>query len=270
MNQPKTISLALLLAGLVASPAAVAHGVPAEQIAALTAGGAYAYLLSGMTHMVTGYDHLLFLFGVMFFLSRFVDIVKFITVFTIGHCITLLGATLLAVRADYYLVDAFIATSVIYIGFSNLDGFRRGLGIRAPNLLWMVFGFGLIHGFGLATRLLQLPLPETGMVSRILAFNVGVELGQVAALVVMAALLAMLRRRPAFAPFTIAANYGLIVAGALLCLMQLHSYSHHEAPDEFGWPADLHAHDHEAQRAQDARDSLMPDFTPTPPPETKP
>ena len=109
-----------------------------------------AYFWAGAVHMLTGYDHLLFLFGVMFFLTSFKDIVTFITAFTVGHSITLISATLYGVQANYFLIDAVIAISVIYKGFDNLDGFRRWFGIEPPNLLAMVFGFGLIHGFGLA------------------------------------------------------------------------------------------------------------------------
>lgn len=180
-------ALAALSAGVaVAAPSvAFAHGVPDAEVQRLANGGVFDYMISGAVHMITGYDHLLFLFGVMFFLTRFMDIAKFVTAFTIGHSITLLGATLLGVSANYYLIDAVIAISVIYKGFDNLDGFRKIFGMPAPNLLLMVLGFGLIHGFGLSARLQRLPLPEEGLVERIIAFNVGVELGQIAALVVL-------------------------------------------------------------------------------------
>lgn len=255
--KPNLLIVPCAALALAAGPA-YAHGVPPEQIQALVEGGPWAYLKSGAVHMVTGYDHLLFLFGVMFFLTRFGSIAKFVTVFTLGHSITLLGGTLLGIQANYYLIDAVIAISVIYKGFDNLDGFRRGLGIEPPSLLWMVFGFGLIHGFGLATRLQQLPLPEDGLVARILAFNVGVELGQIAALVVMVAALAALRRTASFRPFTIAANYGLVIAGALLFLMQMHGYLHTRHPDDLGFSSDLHEHDHE--RMRERRDNLLPNF----------
>jgi hypothetical protein len=175
--------------------------------------------------------------------------VKFITAFTIGHSITLLFATLAGISANYYLIDAVIAISVIYKGFDNLDGFRRKIGVEPPNLLWMVFAFGLIHGFGLAARLQQLPLPETGLVPRILSFNVGVELGQIAALLVMVALLAGWRRRKSFSPFSVVANGGLVAAGVMLFFMQMHGYQHSVYPDELGFSEDLHYHAHEAMRS---------------------
>jgi hypothetical protein len=164
---------------------------------------------------------------------------------TSGHSITLLLATLVGIKANYFLIDAVIAISVIYKGFDNTDGFRKTLGIAPPNLLAMVFLFGLVHGFGLSMRLQQLPLPQDGLILRILSFNVGVELGQIAALLVMVALLAGWRRRPSFATFTIVANYGLIVAGALLFLMQIHGYQHDAYPDAFGFSHDAHQHAHE-------------------------
>ena len=257
-----TSALALLLLMLSAVPA-LAHGVPDAEVQRLIGGGPLAYVRSGAVHMVTGYDHLLFLFGVMFFLTRFGQIAKFVTAFTLGHSITLLGATLGGIQANYFLIDAVIAISVIYKGFDNLDGFRKWLGTPPPNLLWMVFGFGLIHGFGLSTRLQKLPLPEEGLVVRIVAFNVGVELGQIAALLVMVAILTLWRRFATFPIFSRAANAGLIIAGGLLFLMQMHGYLHTTQPDEFGFPADNHFHEHErmdaaAQPPPPPRETLLP------------
>ena len=266
--QMKTSSDRIVLAALgvaallaMVGPAA-AHGVPDGEAQQLANGSVLDYMVSGAMHMVTGYDHLLFLFGVMFFLTRFWDIVKFITAFTIGHSITLLAATLFGVSANYYLIDAVIAISVIYKGFDNLDGFQKVFGMQPPNLLAMVFGFGLIHGFGLSARLQLLPLPDEGLIERIIAFNVGVELGQIAALVVMVALLAILRRLPIFEPFSRIANYGLVAAGALLFLFQMHGWLHTRYPDAFGFPADAHYHAHEyldsVEREREGRGTLMP------------
>ena len=249
-----------VVVSLVWLSAAQAHGVPEAEVQRLVDGGPLAYLRSGAVHMVTGYDHLLFLFGVMFFLTRFGQIAKFVTVFTLGHSITLLAGTLLGIKANYFLVDAVIAISVIYKGFDNLDGFQKWIGVRAPNLLLMVFGFGLIHGFGLSTRLQKLPLPKEGLIERILAFNVGVELGQLAALIVMVAVLALWRRSSTFPVFSRVANVGLIFAGCLLFLMQMHGWLHTTHPDDLGFSSDLHSHDH-ARMEEEARrrhpDSLM-------------
>ena len=239
----RTLLLILIMAAL-ASDAALAHGIHGSQLKAMNAGGPMAYLWAGALHMLTGYDHLLFLFGVMFFLTSFKDIVTFITAFTVGHSITLIAATLYGVQANYFLIDAVIAISVIYKGFDNLDGFRRWFGIAPPNLLGMVFGFGLIHGFGLATRLQAIGLPDDGLIPRLLAFNIGVEVGQIAALVVMTGVLALIRRLRWFAPFTAVANTFLVIAGTLLFLMQMHGYLHTTYPDDFGFSTNQHILDH--------------------------
>jgi hypothetical protein len=247
-------------AALIGTPA-LAHNISTEQQQVLAGGGPLDYAWSGAVHMLTGYDHLLFLFGVMFFLTTFRAIVKFVTAFTLGHSVTLLGATLLGIKANHYLIDAVIAISVIYKGFDNLDGFRRVIGIKPPSPLAMVLGFGLIHGFGLATRLQQLQLPEEGLVTRILAFNVGVELGQVAALIVMAWVLGLVREDAKdLGPFARVANGALMAAGVLLLLFQLHGYLHTVYPDEFGFSKDDHLHHHEEMDRfnRQMRDNLMP------------
>ena len=128
-----------------------------------------------------------------FFLTRFSDIVKFVTVFTLGHSITLIFATLFQITANYYLIDAVIAFSVIYKGFENLGGFKKWLSIKPPNLILMVFLFGLIHGFGLSTRLQQINLGDHDLIYSILSFNIGVELGQIAALSIVFPLLMLIR-----------------------------------------------------------------------------
>ena len=247
MTRKTAVSLSVGLIGSIAmAGAALAHAVPEHQRRALADGGHLDYAWSGAVHMLTGYDHLLFLFGVMFFLTRFGDILKFVTAFTIGHSITLLGATLLGIKANHYLIDAVIAVSVIYKGFDNLDGFRKGIGVKPPNALAMVFGFGLIHGFGLATRVQELQLPTQGLVTRILAFNVGVELGQVVALIGMVWVLSLVREDATdIGPFTRVANGGLLTAGALLLLFQLHGFIHTAYPEDLGFARDQHLHHHE-------------------------
>ncbi len=206
------------------SRSAEAHGISEASSQTMAHGGVLDYIWLGAEHMVTGYDHLLFLFGVIFFLTGFRDVVRFITAFTLGHCITLLGATLAGVTANAYLIDAVIALSVIYKGFENLGGFEKTLEIKPPNLLTMVFVFGLIHGFGLSTRLQELPLGDEGLVSRILAFNVGVELGQVAALALMLGFFKLWRTSSTFQRFSNIANGLLVLVGACLFLYQMNGY----------------------------------------------
>lgn len=239
---------------------ALSHGMSeADKLKALQASN-WEYVELGAIHMLTGYDHLLFLLGVMFFLFSFKDILKFITAFTIGHSITLILATLFEIKANYYLVDAVIALTVMYKAFDNLDGFKRFLNVKSPNLLLLVFIFGLIHGFGLSTRLQQLPLADHGLIAKILSFNIGVEVGQVLALIVMVAVLTMLRKLPFFDKFSKAANVLLMFIGFLLLLMQLHGYLHTQHPDEFPLNKDDHSHIHEdiSQNAQVVEFPILP------------
>jgi hydrogenase/urease accessory protein HupE len=228
---------------------AYAHGMSEAEKQTILDGGNLEFLKIGASHMLTGYDHLLFVFGIVFFLTTFMDVVKTITAFTIGHSITLITATLMGFTVNYFLIDAVIALSVCYIGYENLGGFRKFFE-KSPNLIWAVFIFGLIHGLGLSTRLQQLPLGEEGIVLRILSFNLGIELGQVAALCLMVALLYKWRHTQAFLQISTVSNNVLIVAGAFLFLMQMHGYSHTINPDEFGFPEDSHSHAHEKMESQ--------------------
>ncbi len=228
-----------------------AHGISDHAKQAMLEGGYLKYIWLGAEHMLTGYDHLLFLFGVLFFLKSFKDIVQFISAFTIGHCITLIGATFMGISANYYLVDAIIALTVCYKGFDNLDGFTKHLGFKkSPNLIGMVFLFGLIHGFGLSTRLQELPIGEKGttMLMNIISFNVGVELGQIVALTIMITLLAGFRSTGGFKKFSNIANSFLIFAGFYLFLMQMHGYSHsHDHTQDHNEVEHHNEHNHQTE-----------------------
>ncbi len=215
-----------LLALLCVSQLAFAHGMSEEEKQAIIEGGNLSYLWLGATHMLSGYDHLAFVFGIVFFLNSFRDIAKYVTAFTLGHSVTLIWATYQGIQINYYLIDAVIALSVSYIAFTNLGGFQKYLRIEAPNMLLMITGLGLIHGFGLSTRLQELPLDAEYLLLNIVTFNLGIELGQLAALVVMLILLRVWRDKESFRPFSRLANSGLMVMGGLLFLMQMHDYSH--------------------------------------------
>ena len=229
------------------------HGISEADKQAMLSGGYLKYVWLGATHMLTGYDHLLFIFGVIFFLTTFKSIVKFITVFTVGHCITLILATFFKITANYYLIDAVIALSVIYKGFENIDGFKKIYDWQPPSLLKMVFVFGLIHGFGLSTRLQQLPLGDdnVSMLFRILSFNVGVEFGQIAALTVMLVFLSGFRKAAGWAKFAYAANTALIAGGIFLFFMQFHGYWHQSSPESFPLNQDDHKHIHIDMKAEE-------------------
>jgi len=188
----------------------------------------------GATHMLSGYDHLAFVFGIIFFLTTFRDVVKYVTAFTLGHSVTLIFATFNAIQLNYFVIDAVIALSVCYIAFSNIDGFRKYFHINPPNLLFMIIGLGLIHGFGLSTRLQELPLSESDLLLNIISFNVGIEIGQISALLIMLLLVVAWRKTAAFKAFSQLVNYGLIILGILLFLMQMHSYEHSTNAEEFG------------------------------------
>nr|WP_297912604.1 HupE/UreJ family protein [uncultured Allomuricauda sp.] len=202
----------------------LAHGVSSSDQAILDEGGLLAYINVGAKHMLTGYDHLLFLAGVIFYLNGFKDIIRFITVFTVGHSITLIGATYLGIRADEHLIDAVIALSVLYKGFENLGGFENLLKIKSPNLLFMVFTFGLIHGFGLSTRLQSFEVGKSQFLAKIVCFNIGVELGQVLALIPIVFLITRWKSKSSYAAFYKAANYYLVIAGIGLFVYQLYGY----------------------------------------------
>ena len=212
---------------------AFGHGMSEAEKQAIIEGGNLRYMWIGATHMLSGYDHLAFVFGIVFFLTRFNDIVKYITAFTVGHSITLIFATFNAIQVNYFLIDAVIALSVCYIAFHNLGGFKHYLNIKAPNMLAMVFGLGLIHGLGLSTRLQQLPLSDDHLLMNIISFNIGIELGQITALAVMLLLIATFRSRHAFKSFSKVVNSFLMIAGAYLFLMQMHGYEHSVNAKEF-------------------------------------
>jgi hypothetical protein len=239
LSKPNNFSLiAGLFAFTLLSQFAYAHGMSEADKLAIIEGGNLRYMWLGATHMLTGYDHLLFVFGIIFFLDNFRDIVKYITAFTVGHSVTLIYATFNAVQLNYFAVDAVVGLSVCYIAFANINGFRKYLNIDPPNMILMIAGLGLIHGFGLSTRLQQLPLSEDSLLLNIISFNVGIELGQVSALALMLLLIAAWRKSQSFETFSLGANYGLIVAGSLLFLMQMHGYSHADNSEKFAATAE--------------------------------
>ena len=203
-----------------------AHGVARGDARFLQSlqGAAIAPLMYlGAKHMITGYDHLLFLVGVIFFLYRPRDVVQYVTLFTLGHSVTLLAGVLLGIRANAYLVDAVIGYSVVYKAFDNMDGFKRFLGYQ-PDARAAVLAFGLFHGFGLATKLQDFSLPQRGLVTNIVSFNVGVEIGQVLALTAVLLALTYWRTRPGFARHAFATNTALMTGGFLLIGRQLAGY----------------------------------------------
>jgi hypothetical protein len=208
---------------LVAAPRLSAHGVSAADKAFMEQGGLMAFLYLGAKHMVTGYDHLLFLFGVIFFLFRLRDVGLYVTLFAVGHSVTLLYGVLSGTNANAYIVDAIIGFSVVYKAFDNLGGFRRLFG-HQPDTRAAVLIFGFFHGFGLATKLQDFALAKEGLVPKILAFNVGVEMGQLVALTVILVVMGFWRRTPAFRRQAFAANVIVMTCGFLLMGYQMAGY----------------------------------------------
>ena len=213
--------LALALAG-----AAQAHGVAAGDqgyIEQTSGPQIAAFLYLGAKHMVTGYDHLLFLFGVIFFLYRMRDVATYVTLFAIGHSTTLIAGVLLGTHVSPYLVDAVIGLSVVYKALDNVGAFQRWFGVQ-PNTKLATLIFGFFHGFGLATKLQEFTLSADGLLANIVAFNVGVELGQLLALGGILITISFWRRTSAFQRQAFAANTLLMAAGFVLIGHQLTGY----------------------------------------------
>lgn len=220
--------LALLLATAVVTEA-VAHGVADDDKAFIERSSGsqlIPFMYLGAKHMVTGYDHLLFLVGVIFFLYRTREVAVYVTLFAIGHSMTLLYGVLAGTQVNAYVVDAIIGLSVVYKALDNLGAFRRLLGFQ-PNTKAAVLIFGFFHGFGLATKLQEFTLSEDGLVGNILAFNVGVELGQMLALSAILIAMNVWRSTDAFRRQAFVSNIALMSAGFILVGYQLSGYLIH-------------------------------------------
>ena len=205
---------------------AVAHGVADRDAMFLEQNPgmaliAFAYL--GAKHMITGYDHLLYLAGVIIFLYHTRDSALYVTLVAVGHSVTLLVGVLGEIHVNVYIVDAIIGLSVVYKAFENLGGFEKFFGWQ-PNPKAAVFCFGLAHGFGLATKLQALTLSQEGLVANIVSFNVGVEIGQLMALAVLLVLINAWRANGGFARHATAFNVTLMFAGFLLANYQVAGY----------------------------------------------
>jgi hypothetical protein len=213
-----------VLASSFIAPAALAHAIGGRDAAFVQAtigADPFPFLYLGAKHMVTGYDHLLFLFGVIFFLYRLKDILLYVTLFSLGHSTTLILGVLFDLGVSSHL-DMVIGLSVCWKAFENLGGFRR-LGLEVDNRL-VVGGFGLIHGLGLATKLQDLGLNREGLLENLIAFNIGVEIGQVLALSLILAAMTLWRTTKSFGRLATAANALLFFAGVVLAGEQLAGY----------------------------------------------
>ncbi len=222
----KTFPLLLMLGLFLVATAVFAHGVDEKTKAFLmdNEGAAFfPFLYIGAKHMITGYDHLLFLVGVIFFLYRPKDILIYVSFFTIGHSLTLLFGVLNNMSIDAYLIDAIIGFSIVYKGFDNLGGFKKVFGFQ-PNTKIAVLIFGLFHGFGLASKLQDFDLGKNGLLTNLIGFNVGVEIGQFVALSFILLFISMWRHSASFVKFSVLTNVLLMTAGFVLIGYQLTGY----------------------------------------------
>lgn len=215
------LAIALLLTPLAAFAHDVAEGDKAF-VRTIDGPAIIPFMYLGAKHMVTGYDHIAFLVGVVFFLRRLKDVLLYVSMFAIGHSITLIGGVLLETGVNAYIVDAIIGVSVIYKGVENIGGFQK-LGWNFDTRI-AVLVFGLFHGLGLATKVMDLGVSSNGLLVNLISFNVGVELDQVIVLTLVVLALAAWRHTASFQRYAFAANIVLIMVGVALTAYQLEGY----------------------------------------------
>lgn len=217
---------AALLLLLTLPTSLLAHGVTAgdkgylQEVSGILL-APFAYL--GAKHMVTGYDHLLFLLGVIFFLYRLRDVALYVTLFAIGHSVTLISGVLMGVSVSAHVIDAVIGLSVVYKALDNIGAFHAWFG-RSPDPRVATLAFGLVHGFGLATKIIDYEVSPDGLVPNLFAFNAGVELGQILALSAILIAMQYWRRTPSFSRHAFSANVAMMTAGFVLTGYQLAGY----------------------------------------------
>jgi hypothetical protein len=220
---PLALALALVLPGY---EAALAHAVAEGDkgyIQEITGVNLLPFVYLGAKHMVTGYDHILFLFGVIFFLYRLKHIGLYVSLFAIGHSTTMLLGVYFNVGINSYIIDAIIGLSVVYKALDNMGAFQRWLGFQ-PDTRLATLIFGLFHGFGLSTKIIEYNISPDGLVPNLLAFNVGVEIGQLVALSIILIAMGFWRRTPSFLRHAYTANTVMMTAGFVLVGYQLTGY----------------------------------------------
>ena len=181
------------------------------------------FIYLGAKHMITGYDHILFLLGVVFFLYHMKDVAIYVSLFAIGHSVTMLLGVWFGWGINAYIIDAIIGLSVVYKAIDNLGLFQKWIGFQ-PNTKWATLIFGLFHGTGLATKILEYEIAEDGLLANLLAFNVGVEVGQLLALFVILIVMGYWRRSPNFMQQATYANWIMVVLGVMLTYVQVAGY----------------------------------------------
>ena len=203
-----------------------AHGVPTGDqgyIQEINGVNFVPFMYLGAKHMVTGYDHLLFIIGVIFFLYRLKDIGIYVSLFAIGHSSTLLLGVFANIHINAFIIDAIIGLSVVYKALDNLGAFQQWFGVQ-PNTKISTFIFGLFHGFGLAAKIIEFELDTNGLFTNLIAFNIGVEVGQLLALSAILILISYWRKRSSFLIHAYSANVILMTLGFMLSGYQLFGY----------------------------------------------
>jgi hypothetical protein len=209
-----------------AADAAFAHAVTLGDkgyIQEVTGVHIVPFLYLGAKHMVTGYDHILFLFGVIFFLYGMKEIGLYVTLFAVGHSVTMLGGVWFGFGINSYIIDAIIGFSVVYKALDNLGAFQKWFGVQ-PNTKIATLIFGFLHGFGLASKIMDYDISPDGLLPNLIAFNLGVEVGQLIALALLLVFMTRWRATPSFARQAYAANVLMMTAGFTLMGMQIAGY----------------------------------------------
>jgi len=178
------------------------------------------FIYLGAKHMVTGYDHILFLLGVIFFLYRMKDIGLYVSLFAIGHSTTMLLGVYFNVGINSYIIDAIIGLSVVYKALDNMGAYQRWFGFQ-PNTKVATLVFGFFHGFGLSTKIIEYEISPDGLVPNLLSFNVGVEIGQLLALSAILIVMGFWRKTRSFWRHAYSANVAMMAAGFVLIGYQL-------------------------------------------------
>lgn len=181
----------------------------------------FTYL--GAKHMITGYDHILFLLGVIFFLYKMKDVAVYVTLFAIGHSVTMISGVYFNIQVSAYIIDAIIGLSVVYKALDNMGCYQKWFGFQ-PNTKAATLIFGLFHGFGLATKIQEYEIGQDGLLPNLLAFNVGVEIGQILALAAILIAMGYWRRTTSFMRYAFAANAAMVIAGLLLAADHMAHY----------------------------------------------
>lgn len=181
------------------------------------------FMYLGAKHMVTGYDHILFLFGVVFFLYKMKDVAIYVSLFAVGHSVTMLAGVWYGWGISSYIVDAIIGFSVVYKALDNLGAYQRWFGFQ-PNTKAATLIFGLIHGTGLATKILEYEIAQDGLLANLLSFNVGVEIGQLLALAVILIVMGYWRKSANFLRQAYTANVFMMFLGFVLMGLQITGY----------------------------------------------